>query len=691
MTAREPTPARRRIRISIIAAILIGAAAVAVHIAVGIPAIEAAYRGESAEWLNRIFAEHRAESGPAATLEHYQLRGRVWLCRGLTGLLAAELLLVAWLARDRIVRSLRSFAGAEAPPIGLAVFRIAIFSAILAQTWLEDAVFFSSLSPELEHMPAGVRWLGDVLPFSPEATEALRTLLRVVCISGILGLFARASAFLAAILGAYVLGVPQFFGKVNHFHHLLWFAAILSASRCADVLSIDAAIAAGRRAARGDVEPPGPSRGYALPLRLCWIVFGLLYFFPGFWKWWRSGIDWAVSDNMRYQLYWKWQELDGWLPFLRIDRIPLATELGGLGTIAFELGFIAAIFHPRVRQAAVAAGIGFHLGVLVFMNILFWSVLVSYSAFVDWGRRLRGLGRTLFGEPLIVLYDGNCGLCRRTIAILRSLDMLECLRPVNALDAQAVQAAGAAHLDPDAMLRDMHSLEESRTAAGYASYLRIARRLPPLWPLLPFLHLPLVAAVGRRVYRHVADTRTCEIPSRTAPNAPAAGPRPPSARPAALVATAIAAAMIICGAGEVVLGWPVACYPTFSSILSRERTQLAIEVLDAEGRAQPAEDGALRARLGVPRLRAMVSRILETPEGPAREAKLVAFWRLLESAADAPDEAPARRVRFVRERISVIPEELGSNPISREVLLEYSPAAAAPLPPAAPGASGSGT
>ena len=50
--------------------------------------------------------------------------------------------------------------------------------------------------------------------------------------------------------------------------------------------------------------------GYGLPVRVIWLLFGVLYFFPGFWKYWRSGLDWAFTDNMKYPLYWNWQGLE---------------------------------------------------------------------------------------------------------------------------------------------------------------------------------------------------------------------------------------------------------------------------------------------------------------------------------------------------------------------------------------------
>src|SRR5262249_21295415 len=143
-------------------------------------------------------------------------------------------------------------------------------------------VWFSRIPAELQMAPTGTTWLLPHLPINETWVTLSSELLCLACITGMLGLFSRTSALFAAVLSFYVYGVPSFFGKVNHDHHLLWFAALLAASRCGDVLSGDALFYAWKRADRGITEPPGPSRAYALPLRFVWLLLGLIYFFPGF-------------------------------------------------------------------------------------------------------------------------------------------------------------------------------------------------------------------------------------------------------------------------------------------------------------------------------------------------------------------------------------------------------------------------
>ena len=239
-----------------------------------------------------------------------------------------------------------------------------------------------------------------------------------------IGLFSRTSALLTALLSIYVLGIPQFYGKVNHYHHLVWFAAILATSRCGDVLSVDAVISAWRR---GEWRIPGaiPSAiGYALPLRFIWILLGIGYFFSGVWKLWDTGFDWFLSDNMKLVMYQKWTELGGWTPLFRIDHYPSLYKLSALAAVVFEISFVFLIFLRRLRLLAPIGGFAFHNSTSLFMQISFPSLWRCYVSFFRWDSIFAAIGRTLYPEKLQLVYDGNCRLCRRTIGTLSALDVL---------------------------------------------------------------------------------------------------------------------------------------------------------------------------------------------------------------------------------------------------------------------------
>lgn len=113
------------------------------------------------------------------------------------------------------------------------------------------------------------------------------------------------------------------------------------------------------------------------------------------------------------------------------------------------------------------------------------------------------------GRPHVhVIYDGACGICRPTVAVLRRLDLF---RRVTFMDV--VNEWPAIHLrfpalDPDRCLADMHVIAaDGRVFVGYDGYRALARVLPLGWVFLPFLYVPPVPFLGRRVYRLIADNR----------------------------------------------------------------------------------------------------------------------------------------------------------------------------------------
>src|SRR6202022_4806069 len=104
------------------------------------------------------------------------------------------------------------------------------------------------------------------IPINESVAWFTSVALVIACLACIVGLFTRTSIIVSLLLSLYVLGLPQLFGKMNHYHHLIWFMAILAVSPCADVLSVDAIFKSWKRADQGSTEPPAPARAYSLPL-----------------------------------------------------------------------------------------------------------------------------------------------------------------------------------------------------------------------------------------------------------------------------------------------------------------------------------------------------------------------------------------------------------------------------------------
>jgi predicted DCC family thiol-disulfide oxidoreductase YuxK len=110
----------------------------------------------------------------------------------------------------------------------------------------------------------------------------------------------------------------------------------------------------------------------------------------------------------------------------------------------------------------------------------------------------------------IVLFDGDCPLCRKSAALLKRLDWLGVLRFSNAREPDNVPNT----LDASRLLEQMHLITPrgDRVYVGFEAFRWMAWRLPLLTAFAPLLWLPGVPALGRRAYLWVARNRFRLVP-----------------------------------------------------------------------------------------------------------------------------------------------------------------------------------
>ena len=424
------------------------------------PLIAGAFDGESIGWLNQKIENHRAYrtgAGLDASREWYVdwARGYALKASALASLAAVVIgALVAFpAARWRVKR----FLFASAAPLNLAVLRVACFGMLLFLLRTEPILYYAAWPRDLYQWPILAEWFYRFLPITTEVAGPLLTVALVTTTMAIVGLFTRFSAVTSVLLGYYLIGIPQLSGKVNHLHHVLLIGVVLACSRCGDALSIDAVWRAIRRADQGIVAPVKRAVRYGLPIRVAMLVLATVYFFPGFWKLASNGPQWVFSNNLENHMLQKWFELEHYTPPIPIHEMPLSGPGGALFAVVFELGFVLALLWLPTRIAWAGMGLTFHNLTNLLMNISFVTLQAMYVMFVDWQRLFAWCGRRAFGEPIRVLYDGNCGLCRRTMAVLGVADWMGQLKPVNALQREAVEEEGLERLEDAALMQDMHA------------------------------------------------------------------------------------------------------------------------------------------------------------------------------------------------------------------------------------------
>jgi predicted DCC family thiol-disulfide oxidoreductase YuxK len=392
----------------------------------------------------------------------------------------------------------------------LAVSRVVLYAPLTLFYARQDFSIWGSVSPALLQ-PI---WLFSTfhLPvFSPAALLAMEIVWKLSLATAAIGLFTNLSCLVSAVLGLYLLGLPHNFGQTYHFDAAILFAfGVLAFSRCGDAWSIDALWRAARRPERAHIVRR--SGEYTWPIRLMWVTISLIFCAAGIAKLWTSGLEWVTSDQMAFLLQRVQYHISDSDPVTNwgsyIAPVPWMARAIAATTIIVETLYPLALLRTPLRPVIVIAGIGLVVGIRLLMGPTFEHFLLVNGFWVRWdrlGAQLRSRLRS--AATVTVIYDGRCGLCRPTIAILRRLDLLGRVRALDLWTQWDVAGRLAPSLTRAAALRDMHAIREGRVTRGFDAYRDIAKSLPLGWVLLPFLYLPPVARLGRRWYRSAADRR----------------------------------------------------------------------------------------------------------------------------------------------------------------------------------------
>lgn len=624
---------------------------------IAIYAYSAAAQGRGLGFLGELYGvDPRAGE---EELRQFQLH----LSRTILLTVFGQILLAAALLYRRTYRLLRDFFTTATHPLNLAVFRIVVFGFFLYAGYGSTASWYAELPEELRYPPYGIARLMDygldnLIYFSPQQIEVAYAIFLVCCITGVLGFFSRTSAFIVTVLAAFPLGATYFYGKVDHTMHLFWFTGILAFSPCGEVLSIDAIWRSWKTGLHDTVQRLKPARAYALPLCFIMLLIGITYFFPGFWKMWNSGLEWALGDNLKNTMHQKWHQLRPWMPFFRMDQYPLLYWGGGLFTMLFELSFVFLVLHPRTRIYAALGGITFHMMTYLFLDINFWSLYGSYVVFVDWHRVFRRIGNGLYKRPVYV--QPLKGTNSRLVAVFKAFDVFDQIRTV----PEGAYAEGVA-ASPRTGERRRRTIDASHL--DRRDLRALTKRVPLLWPAYPIIRLfrlreqALSSATKRRGMERLQKEFRLSLVS------------------VAFVGTLLIAGNVFCGVKEKIQAWPFSCYPTFSNIKDATKSVLAVDMQTEEGNTESRLlDELVRETTpnwDIGRFEGLMRKIIgwgpESWGSLDRSARLNALWEFL--AERNPSLASVQRVTFYRYEILSDPERWEEPPVERHVMHEFSP------------------
>lgn len=317
----------------------------------------------------------------------------LWFIRALCiVLLVGPLLWVAYQPRQAGAFFGRYFL-AQRGPLNLALFRIWLFFLLACRMWELDVEAISAVPGALREPPPGWQSIAKSIPlFSAKFATSAQVVGVISAGFTCLGVRARVFGPIAAVAATYLLGLPNFFGKISHPGHVAVLCGfVVSVSRCSDALSVDALLAT-RKTGRPRLSLSGRlATGYSLPLRMCWLLFGVLYFFPGFYKAWRVGDQWVNGAQIIHKTVRSVIADPNFSPVFELYDHPMLAALAGIGTLVFEVGFVYLLFFERARWTAPVMGVGFHIGVKHLMRISFMEMLAVYPCFIEFEKLLSKL------------------------------------------------------------------------------------------------------------------------------------------------------------------------------------------------------------------------------------------------------------------------------------------------------------
>jgi hypothetical protein len=367
------------------------------------------------------------------------------------------------------------FGGAAAQDLGL--HRLLFYNVVIyffasrpsdVARWAEVSdVFWAPTSFfRLLHLPV----------FPATALSVALWIWRTSLLLALVGLFTRLSTVLAFILGFYLLGLPHDFGKVNHNDAVVVVGlAIFAFSRCGDAWSLD-----GLRRARPNVVSESQLSGkYSWPLGLYRLMLALVLFSPGVAKLRGPGFGaWALSNNLYNTLVaHQYTHAPPTGIGLLLVRSPWTCQVLAAGAPMLELSTPLLVLLPvRARTFFAGSVVAMLLGFWLMMGVFFKELIVLLVLFFfPWRDVAAWLLDRVAIPRLAVLYDGSCGLCKRTIATLRALDVFGCVDMWDVLADWPRVSARWPTLNQKVCLEDMHvATERGRIYTGFYAYRALA-------------------------------------------------------------------------------------------------------------------------------------------------------------------------------------------------------------------------
>jgi hypothetical protein len=327
--------------------------------------------GDGPEYMTNLLYYSKSLEPGIRSISYYSIMIESILVR--FGFMVLFSSVVLWFSWPYLSARYSDFMNESASAHSLAIFRIICFGTLLYYPDYDVIVSMSELPSDLLIPPPG--WHGLLKNFMPNAklTVWLIPVYQATVVAALLGFRTRMAAFFVVVLGVWLLGIPQFYGKINHYHHLFWFATIAIFAPVSDVWSLDS------RRHRNHINP----KKHRFYLGVILLSIFTIYFFAGWWKLIGGGFSWIWGEAARWQIEAQLLRLGKNSTGCYNDN-PWLFKLIGLLTVLFELSWGWFMLARKTRPFILVLGVIFHLSIYIFMDINFWQLTIFYCIFLPY-------------------------------------------------------------------------------------------------------------------------------------------------------------------------------------------------------------------------------------------------------------------------------------------------------------------
>lgn len=254
------------------------------------------------------------------------------------------------------------------------------------------------------------------------------------------------------------------------------------------------------------------------PYRLLLWQMILIYVASSIEKWggdtWREGSAVAITLHLA-----DFSRLSPWMA----DRLSVMSPILGYFTVFSQMawgvllvvGLLVSLGMLRredtnaLKRALILCGLAVHGGIFVLMDVGTFSLTVFAAYFGllldDDFRAIRS--RFSMKEPVVVLFDGRCGFCKRSILALSMMDWLKRLQFSSYHDPDNKKRY-APDVSLETLNKEMHvRLKGGSYRKGFFAFRAMTWHLPALWLLAPLLYIPGISVIGSKTYTFIADHR----------------------------------------------------------------------------------------------------------------------------------------------------------------------------------------